>query len=230
MTKKKTQAAGPERTVARSKAPAPRPGAHKAGAEAIDWRTLTLDELASKMPRQRWLYALAYDRLASQVGAYREVYNVTRDKDSWVRQEAWKVHKDPRVQAVLAQLAMERVAMHQDVQGRMVERLRAIVFATLPDAMECDGTRMRVRAFEEMNELARMALKRVKIRRRKLGTGARAHVVENIEVELYDPIAAAEALIRLLGLDRIRIEHSVAPQVPRLEELTEAQLNHLLGN
>lgn len=191
---------------------------------------LGLEQLKKRMPPGRWEYALAYDQLGIQCDAYRAAYPKAR---LWtaggVSVAAWKVHWSPHVQAVLRVLGKSRLARHQDAQGIMVNRLLGIVTARLDSVGEFDGERFVMRPYSTMSPEALGSLKKLKVTQEVVGKGDDARVLEHIEVEQHCPRAAAQTLMRLLGLDELKLKHSGSVALGRVEELSDEALAALVG-
>jgi len=197
-------------------------------ARAQELSALPLEQLIEQAPKNRAAYALAYDQGGSQAGAYAKAYGIPPSTPG-IAGRAHVVHWDPRVQAILIALARDRVQEHQDAQDRIIRRLRTIVSTGLDAVVDYDGQSVKVKRFEDLSPEALASLKKVKVKQRVLGGKDERRVIEEIEVEQHDPKGAAETLMRLLGLDKVKVEHSGTVTIPRLEELSLQQLERLLG-
>jgi phage terminase small subunit len=123
------------------------------------------------------------------------------------KQQAYKLLGEEAVQEYIQQLMAERSERTQAESDEVINELSAVAFTSLPDIVDFDGQKVTCKSFEELTPTQRKALKKIKIKKRKIPGTTKGEIIEEFEIELLDKLKSLELLGRHLAMFTDRTEH-----------------------
>ena len=124
------------------------------------------------------------------------------------KQQAYKLLGEEAVQEYIQQLMAERSERTRVQSDEVISGLEAVAYTDLPDILDFDGEKITFKPFKDLTPMQRKALKKIKIKRRKIPGNTRGEIIEEIEIELLDKLKSPELLGRHLAMFTDKVEHS----------------------
>lgn len=136
----------------------------------------------------------------TQTDAYRIAYPRQRMTPNTLAANASRLAANSKIAARLEQLRAQLAARTSATLARTVQEIAAVAYSDIGEAVAWDGERLRVRAFDEMDERARRAIQSIKVTRsRREGEDEDAWETEQVEVKLHPKLPATDQLMKHLG-------------------------------
>lgn len=175
----------------------------------------------TKLTIKQEKFCLKYLECGNASEAYRYAYRCGKSTDKLVWESSSKLLNSPKVATRVKELQQATQQQSEITKERILNEFAKVGFSSVA---HLHNTWIDRKAFEELTEDQKAAIKSIATRTRKIRVDDEPVEVEEVKIELYDKLRALDSICKMLGYEA-PTKHEISTGIMDLSRLSDAELD-----